>query len=387
MIVEIIFLLVGIIFCCIYVYLWVLAVAGLLPEKRQVKTNGPLTKFGIVIPAHNESQLLPNTLARLSEVDYPKELYEVIVVADNCDDDTAAIARKAKVTCWERHDEEHTGKGFVLQWAFNKLPTYGDHGAYLVIDADTLLEPDFLQVLNLRLVNNAKAVQGYSDVINPERSPMESLSYLGFVLNRNLRYRGRTKLGWTSNLMGTGMCFSREVIEEHGWIATSIVEDVEYGMFLHLHDVRVEFAPEARLWVQLHDTFKDTKGQRRRWDLGKFAVRNKYLPKLFRKGLRTGDLSYFDSSLELLIPPFTLFFVLTFFCYGVYLASSQTDILFLRYLWHGTVSLASLYVLTGLLYARAGFKVYLSLLYVPFFLIWRFWIVIQGSLAKKHDKW
>ena len=387
MIVDSLFLALGVVFSLTYIYLWFLAIVGFFPDKKATNTNDRLTKFGIIIPAHNEAQLLPNTLARLGEVDYPKDLYEVIVIADNCDDDTAALARRAWATCWERRDEEHTGKGYVLQWAFEKLPAHGDHGAYLVIDADTILEPDFLKAMNRRLVGGAKAVQGYSDVINPDRSPMESLSYLGFVLNRNLRYRGRTKLGWTSNLMGTGMCFAREVIEEHGWIATSIVEDVEYGMFLQLHGVRVEFAPEARLWVQLHDTFKATKGQRRRWDLGKFAVRNEYLPQLLRKGLRTGDPSYFDSSLELLIPPFTLFFVLTFLAYGAYLISGQSTIPFLRSLWHFTAGGAFLYTLTGLLYARAGLKVYLSLLYVPYFLLWRFWIVIQGSMTKKHDQW
>lgn len=385
MIVDLFFLLSGGLFVLIFLYLFFLAAASLWP-KKSVAPVAPKIKFAIVIPAHNESELIGETLASIKRSNYPKELYEVIVVADNCDDNTEEIVRRYGYSCWKRTDMSNRGKGNVLKWVFPRLLEYGNHDAYVVIDADTHPEPDFLQRINHHFCQGAKVIQGYSQVRHPEFSPMESLAFLGFALNRNLRYRGRSRLGWTSNLMGTGMCFLREVIEEYGWNTRTMVEDIEYEMILHLHGVRVLFASDARINVELHNSVNESKGQRTRWDMGKFEVRNRYVPKLIKEGLRKRDLSYFDSAMELLLPPFSLFCVLVLSGCVLYALFGYRGLDRNFYIWLTVlVSLLS-YVLLGLITARANGKVYVALLYAPFFMLWRLWIVLRESLMKKKGR-
>jgi cellulose synthase/poly-beta-1,6-N-acetylglucosamine synthase-like glycosyltransferase len=256
----------------------------------------------------------------------------------------------------------------------------------VVIDADTHMECDFLRWVNHHLCTGARVVQGYSQVRHPEDSPMESLAFLGFALNRNLRYRGRSKLGWTSNLMGTGMCFLRNVIEEHGWNTTSMVEDIEYEMMLHLHGIRVFFAYDARVSVELHNSVEQSKGQRTRWDVGKFGVRNTYVPKLLLEGMRKKDVSYFDSAMELLLPPFSILclIVLAFCTFFAFSGYQEKNLNF--YIWLTVFVSLIFYVLLGLITARADIKVYRALCYAPFFIVWRFWIVFFESFKRNKDR-
>ncbi len=379
MIIDLLFLIPAILLLLVFCYLYFLAGAALWPKKLE-QLVAPRLRFAIIIPAHNESALIGQTLETLQAIDYPEELYEVIVVADNCTDDTEDIVRLAGVTCLPREDKINRGKGNVLKWVFPRLLAQDSHEAYVVIDADSHLAKDFLQQINHHLGKGAKAVQGYSQVRHPEHSPMESLAFLGFALNRNLRYRGRSRLGWTSNLLGTGMCFSREIIEKYGWNTTTMVEDLEYEMMLQLHGVRVLFADKARLSVELHKSVNLSQEQRTRWDMGKFTVRNTYLPKLLQEGIKRRDISYFDSAMELLLPPFSLLCVIVLACCGLFalFGYQGKNLNFYLYL---TIFLAlNLYIGCGLITAKAKSKVYWSLIHAPFFIVWRFGIVIAEWL-------
>ncbi len=387
MIFNVIFFATGLSLLLIFGYLFFLAAVSLRPEKGK-KRYPARTRFGIIIPAHNESDLIGHTLAQAQAVDYPRDLYEVIVIADNCVDDTEEIARSYGVTCWRRRDIDNRGKGNVLHWVFPRLLEYGDHGAYLIIDADTHMDADFLSVVNSHFCGGAKVVQGYSQVRHPERSPMESLAFLGFALNRNLRYRGRSRLGWTTNLMGTGMCFLREVIAQHGWNTTSMVEDIEYEMFLHLNDIRVSFATDAKISVELHKSVQQSKGQRTRWDIGKFEVRNRFLPKLLKDFFRKKDLSYLDSSMELILPPFSLFCVIVLICCTLFFGFEDEGWRINFYIWLAIFFCLVSYILVGLATVKTNVKVYRSLLYAPFFIVWRSWIIFLEFLKKnKQRQW
>lgn len=387
MILSQIFLIVGIMLLLVFAYLFFLAVVSLWPEKKN-NLIAPRFKFAVIIPAHNESRLIGRTLEQLELLDYPRDLYEVVVVADNCDDNTAEIARTRGVTCLERCDPLNQGKGNVLRWVFPRLLESGDHDGYVVIDADTFPAPDFLRVVNTYFCRDALVVQGYSQARHPDRSPLESLAFLGFALNRNLRYRGRSRLGWTTNLLGTGMCFQRKVMEQYGWNTVSMVEDIEYEMFLHLHDIRVTFAPAARLSVELHKGIQQSHGQRTRWDMGKFEIRNKYLPRLLMAGIKKRDISYFDSSMELILPPFSFFCIFTLLFCAFFFIFVRQGINLNFYIWSAVLICLILYVLTGLVSAKADFKVYRALMFAPFFIVWRVWIVLLESLkVNKQRQW
>ena len=388
MVIDLFFGLAGALCLLIVVYLFILAAASVLPEKG-IRPSAPRIRFCIIIPAHNEAKTIGATLKAIDAVDYPAHLYETVVIADNCQDDTCNLAQGLGVQCLERNEPGPRGKGRVLQWAFPRLLQSGTHDAFVVIDADTHMDSKFLQVMNNCLCSGEKVIQGYSQVRNPGRSTMESLSFLGFALNRNLRYRGRSRLGWSANLMGTGMCFSRKIIEDFGWPACSMVEDVEFTMFLRLRGIRVFFADKARITVELHSSIKNTRGQRLRWDLGKMEIRNRYVPLLIRRALNTGDIACIDSALELILPPFPTLFLLITGGFGLYLLINglrECQGVCLTWAWDAAGIV--LYTLVGIASARARPEVYRALIYAPFLLVWRSWILLRESLRKNRKlKW
>jgi cellulose synthase/poly-beta-1,6-N-acetylglucosamine synthase-like glycosyltransferase len=388
--VDLFFWISGGVLLAVMAYLWFLAAVSLLPPKKHGNPRNPQTRFAILIPAHNEAAVIEATLESAEKLDYPAALFETVVVADNCTDETAQVARAYRVHVLERKDEKQRGKGFALHWAFEDLKEKGQFDAYdafVIIDADTVFEPSFLRAMDARVTGGEMAIQGYYDVISPEGSPMASLSYLGFALSRNLRYKGRTRLGWSSNLLGNGMCFSKEVIRRFGWGANSIVEDMEYAVMLRLNDIKVSFAPEAFVFAEIPETFKASRIQRSRWDIGRFQIRNKYLVGLIKEGFRKGDIGYLDMAMELLIPPFSLFVVLCLVLFGLFLTSSFSGIDALSTMWLTIMLMLVAYILLGLIKAKAHWKTYKNLMYAPFFLLWRVKTVFWGYFAKIGDRW
>jgi cellulose synthase/poly-beta-1,6-N-acetylglucosamine synthase-like glycosyltransferase len=371
-------------------YLWFLAALSLLPKKKYDNPAKPQTRFAILIPAHNEAAVIGATLESSEKLDYPAALYETIVIADNCTDETAQLARAYSVYVLERKDEKQRGKGFALHWAFECLKEKGRldaYDAFVIIDADTVFEAGFLRAMDVRIRKGEMAIQGYYDVIDQESSPMASLSYLGFSLSRNLRYKGRTRLGWSSNLLGNGMCFSKEVIKRFGWGATSIVEDMEYTVMLRLNGIKVSFAPEALVFAEIPETFKDSRIQRSRWDIGRFQVRNRYLIRLIKEAIEKRDMGCLDMAMELLIPPFSLFLVLCFSLFALFLALSFRGLDHLFEMWCILLFSLSAYIMLGLIKAKAHWKAYRNLIYAPFFLAWRVKTVAWGYFAKIGKQW
>jgi len=369
------------------VYLYFLAFISLLPRKKRKLKYPNNTRFAIIIPAHNEAKVIQKTLTSLKSLDYPKNSYDIIVICDNCDDNTAQIVQRNEIRFFERVDKNRKGKGYALQWLFDKIKDDTRYDAFVIIDADSIVAPNLLSILNQKICEGARAIQSFYDVINPEKSPMASLSYLGFLLSRNLRYKGRERLGWSTNLLGNGMCFSRDIISKYGWNATSIVEDLEYGIMLHLNGVRVHFASEAKIYAEIPATFRDAKIQRTRWDIGKFHIRNKYALKLLKRWILKKDISFLDSALELLIPPYSLLLAVCFVLFGLFMLVSFDVRGLLFYLWLTIICSLILYTLLGLIVGKAKLDIYRNLVYAPFFIIWRIVIVVKGLLVGNKGRW
>jgi len=369
-------------------YLYLLALASVWPQKRTRSVLSPRTKFAVIVPAHNEVDLIHRTVSSIENQEYPHRLFDTFVIADNCTDETVAVVRQSNATCLERWDSERRGKGWVLRWAFQRLDERNvQPDAFVIVDADSVLAPEFLRIMDNKIQGGAKVLQGYYDVLHPESSITGSLSYFGFALSRYLRYMGRTRLGWSSNLLGNGMCFRRDIIQQFGWPATSIVEDLEYGIMLLLQDVRVRFVPEAKVFAEIPGSFRLSRTQRVRWDLGRFAVRNMYLVKLLKAAIRRRDGAFLDAALELVIPPFSLFMAITagFFIFFLGVSFRGTDALFS--LWLVIVGSLFIYILIGLVMAKGSVRMYKNLIYAPYFLLWRVFIAVTGAATQENKDW
>ncbi len=211
-------------------YLVLLALAGLLP-RRPAPARGPALRFAVVVPAHDEETTLPRTLAALAAVDYPAELFRVVVVADNCTDRTAQVAEARGARCLVRRDPRNPGKGQALAFAFGIL-LQEPYEALAVLDADTVPDPDFLRIMNDRLLAGQRVVQALDGVANPDDGPLTYLFHVGNTIENELFHAGKERLGLPTLLRGTGMCFAADVLRRHPWQAFSVTEDTEYGLAL-----------------------------------------------------------------------------------------------------------------------------------------------------------
>src|SRR5258707_5085568 len=218
-------------------YLCILSISAILTTKKRKAraTTSSLTissyaNFAILIPAHNEEVILGNLLKSLSMLEYPKDRYTVYVVADNCTDRTTELAHEAdSVRVYERFDQTKRGKGYALSWRLQQLEANQlIYDAYVVLDADSVVVPTFLQSMNKELAQGAQALQASNTVLNVSESPSTALRLIALTLMNHVRPLGRNGIGASSTLTGNGMCLSRSLLLRYPWRSFAIAEDYQY---------------------------------------------------------------------------------------------------------------------------------------------------------------
>ena len=148
-------------------YYFTLAFIG-IRRKPEKKDYAPVNRFAVTIAAHNEEQVIAQLVENLRNMDYPQELFDIYVVADNCSDKTAILARKAGAIVFQRYNVQKRGKGYALEWLFAKIASLKkDYDAVVIFDADNLVKKNFLLEMNNKLCDGEKIVQGYIDSKNP----------------------------------------------------------------------------------------------------------------------------------------------------------------------------------------------------------------------------
>ena len=237
----------------------------------------PERRFAIIIPAHNEENVIFDSVSSVRNCDYPPELFEVFVVADNCTDGTVLRAEEAGAHVLIRNNETLRGKQHALKWAFEEIDLdYYD--AVVVLDADNHVHVDYLLALDSRLVKGHKVVQGYVETKNPNDSWVTANYAFIFWYMCRLQM-ARTLLGLSAWLAGTGLCISVEVLRRVGWNVETLTDDVEYTCALILAGERVVFADDAIIYDQKPLGLADSMRQRLRWIRGQMQTCIKYIPR------------------------------------------------------------------------------------------------------------
>jgi cellulose synthase/poly-beta-1,6-N-acetylglucosamine synthase-like glycosyltransferase len=290
------------------VYLLALLAAGRRRRPRPVVTDGSeLPRFVVLIPAHDEEQGLAAAVRALRDGRYPPDRRRIVVIADNCSDATAHVAREHGAEAWERFDAVHRGKGQALAWALERLEAGGTRfDAVAVVDADCLADPAFLSAAGARLAAGADAVQARYVVANPGESAVAALRSAAFILMSGVRFAGKDGLGLSCGLSGTGMAFRRELLQALPWTATSVREDAEYHLQLVSAGRRVAFAPETSVTSAMPATVEASRSQHARWESGNVELARRWVAPLLRDGLRRRDADAIHAALEILVPPQSL---------------------------------------------------------------------------------
>ena len=376
-------------------YLVLLTLSALWTRVARRESRGPQatprTQFSILVPAHNEALVLSECLRSLLALDYPAALRNIVVIADNCTDATAAIATSHGVTVYERTDDDRRGKGYALEWAARRLlqEDAGWTGAVVVFDADTLVDPAFLRRMDARLQAGSVALQGQYSVIDPFHNWRTALLYCALLLHNYLRPLARQTWGTTTLLKGNGMCFARSVIERFGWSAYSLAEDIEFTTTLLQAGVRVDSVLRAVLYAQAPQTAEQAGSQRMRWEGGRFALARRDGPRLLRAAIAARSLAKLDWAMDLLIPPLAILVAVPVALLGLNaaLAAGLGGPPILVGAWTLMLAGTVCYVLGGLLISGADPRAYLYLLCTPLFLIWKARVYVTMLTRRGPQGW
>ena len=359
----------------------------LLSAQKARGVSPPTTRFVAVVPAHDERLNIAGTVESLLSADYPDLLRRVLVVADNCTDDTADRARAACAEVLVRNDASKRGKGYALAAAFQRVLEQGDADAVVVVDADTRVTSNLLLALAGRLQSGAHAVQAGNAVGNPGASWRTRLMTIAFALFNGLRSLARDRARVSCGLRGNGMALSTSILREVPYDAFSLVEDLEYGVRLGQAGHRVWYAGEASVLSEMATTERASRSQRRRWEEGRRRLARAVAPRLVLDALCKRSLLEADLAADLLVPP------LSFVCLVTVVGLAASAGAWVRgyvgllpmAVWGACAVMLVSYVARGVFLSGAGLRGFVDLAAAPAYMTWKLALRIRGQ--RKDADW
>lgn len=244
-------------------------IIGLFFTRKFKKTENK-HKYAILIPARNEESVIANLISSIHKQDYPQELITIFVVADNCTDNTAKVARENGAICYERFNDAERTKGFALKYLFERIEEdYGIQSfeGYFVFDADNLLKKDYVTRMNEAFDEGEKIITSYRATKNWNESWIASTYALHWIRSIRWRHRARSVLHLATNIQGTGFLFSNEIVR-NGWKYTSLTEDRSLTADCVVEGYEISYNDAAVFYDEQPVSLKVAFRQRTRWSKG-----------------------------------------------------------------------------------------------------------------------
>ncbi|MFT4414726.1 glycosyltransferase family 2 protein [Fredinandcohnia humi] len=294
------------------VYQTSISILGFVKEKKKkpISTKYENT-FAVIVCAHNEERVVGQIVENLLSLNYPKDMYDVYVIADNCTDNTAAIVREKGGIAMERHDATKRGKGFALEWMFDYLWKQEENGlvydAVVVLDADNLVTKNFLQVMNDKLQNGYEIAQAYLDTKNPDDTWVTKSYAFSYWSTNRIFQNARDVVGLSAQLGGTGMMISRNILKDIGWGTESLTEDLEFTAKYILETGKpVAWAHDAKIYDEKPLELVASMKQRLRWMIGHINCMFKFFVPMLKAAIKKESLLHFDMAMYLVQPTKTV---------------------------------------------------------------------------------
>ncbi|WP_238881949.1 glycosyltransferase family 2 protein [Clostridium sp. YIM B02551] len=385
----------------ISLYFLFLSLFGLF-KKKSKGHKPPKTSFALIVAAHNEEKVIKGIIESFKRLDYPKELFDIFVIADNCSDRTAAIAREAGAKVYERFDETKKGKGYALEWMFDKIfKMKKQYDSVGVFDADNLVSKNFLLEINNKFIDGYKVVQGYLDSKNPNDTWITANYSISFWLSNRMFQLARSNVGLSSQLGGTGFCIKTDTLKELGWGATCLTEDLEFSCKLVLNGHKVGWAHEAVVYDEKPLTLAQSWSQRKRWMQGFADVSSRYFFKLVKKGITELNVVALDCALYSIQPILLILLgiALALNLYNQFMMVPNMVIGIISFLNSANANITIygglILLILQILYSpfilaiekKISFKIMLYFILNPIYSLTWVPISIQGIIAKNDKEW
>ena len=292
-------------------YQFVISLCALVKLKDKPYITNKNHKFMAIIPAHNEEMVVANLIESLKNQTYDRNLYDIYVIADNCTDKTAQVAKKAGAIVYERFDQAHKTKGYALQWFLKqKIKENADYDAFFVFDADNIVDKNFIINMNKKLCQGEEVVQGYRDIKNPTDNWITAGYALFYWTMHRMYHLARYNIGLSPLLNGTGFMVKFDVVKPNGWETETLTEDIEFSLKQIIKGKKLGWATDAIVYDEQPTSFKQSWSQRSRWTVGHMQCLKTYTGQLAKALKKHKTLMNFDGLLY--IAGTTPMLVLTF---------------------------------------------------------------------------
>ena len=285
-------------------------------------------RFMAIIPAHNEEAVVGNLIESLKKQNYNKDLYDIYVIADNCTDNTAKVAKEAGAIVYKRFDETKKTKGYALNWFLQqKIEENAPYDAFFVFDADNIVHPDFIKNMNKKLCQGEDVVQGYRDIKNPTDSWITAGYAIFYWTMHRFYHLARYNLGLSPLLNGTGFMVRFDVVKPQGWDTKTLTEDIEFSLKRIIKGKKLGWATDAICYDEQPVGFVQSWSQRSRWTVGHIQCIHEYTKKLAIAAKENKTMMNFDGLLYIVgsIPMFILTLLLLATNFLMYVGDGMTQ--------------------------------------------------------------
>lgn len=368
--------------------------AALVPDRRQRRNesvsaahDGALPRIAILIPAHDEGAQIQETVRALAaEVPAGGRL---IVIADNCSDDTAARASEAGATVIERQDPERRGKGYAISFGLARLDA-DPPDVVILIDADCRISAGGIARLARAATETSRPVQAAYILGAPTNpSPVAVVSALAILLRNWVRPQGLHRLGFPCHLTGSGMAFPWRVLREAPETGSNLVEDLVMGIELALTGQAPVSCPEVMITSELPQGREAGMRQRRRWEHGQLETLTRYVPRLIGTGLRRRRSDLIALGLDLLVPPLALLVM----SQGALLVAATLSALVglasatpVAIAGLGLGAVAAAVLIAWIFFGRATLPLR-HMVFIPIYLVWKVPLYLALLVGRRQKKW
>ena len=365
----------------LYFYQFIYIVIALIGDKKKKLDTyeaKKLHKFAFIIAARNEQAVIGNLINSIKQQNYPAELIDVIVVADNCTDDTAQIAREHGAICYERFNNMLVGKGYVLDYCFNKIvEQFGDYTAYdgyFIFDADNVIDKNYVKEMNKVFDRGYNVITSYRNSKNYDTNWITSGYSLWFIREAKYLNNPRMMLKTSCAVSGTGFLVNSSIIKKNnGWKFNLLTEDIQFSVVNILEGEKIGYCESAMFYDEQPTTFKQSWNQRMRWSKGFYQVMFRYGRELIAMMFKKREMFVSCYDMFMTLAPATLLSIGCILLNLIFLAYGATDVHMLRRILPGT--LGSI--------AFAGVNFYLLMFSIGFITLVTEWNKILAPANKK----